>query len=73
MYRLLKSEPIPVHHPLSKVKMAYRQVPVHHFQELEAALTACQIYNDKSDSYYYVINESDKKYDEGVWVDYSEP
>jgi hypothetical protein len=50
MYRLVKSEIIPVHHTLSKAIASYRQVQLHHFQKLEAALTACEIYNDKSDS-----------------------
>ncbi len=73
MYSLFKSEVIPVHHAPPKLMTSYRQVSVHNFKKLEAALTACQIYNDKSGSDYYVINESGKKYHEGAWVDYSEP
>ncbi|MDQ7090617.1 MAG: hypothetical protein Q9M50_08225 [Methylococcales bacterium] len=73
MYRLLKSEIIPVHNQPPWIKTVYRQVELHHFQGLEAALTACHLYNDKSDSYHYIINESGKKYHEGIWVDYAEP
>jgi len=72
MYRLIKSEIIPFHHVASKAESPYRQVKLHYFQKLEAALTACEIYNDKSDSHHYVINESGKAYFEGDWVDYVE-
>lgn len=72
MYRLIKSEIIPFHHAAPKAELPYRQVQLHYFQKLEAALTACEIYNGKSDSRHYVINESGKAYFEGDWVDYVE-
>lgn len=72
MYRLVKSEVIPVHHALIKSIDSYREVQLHHFQKLEAALTACEIYNDRTDSCFYIINEAGKKYHEGVWVDCAE-
>jgi len=69
MYQLIKSEIIPFHHAVSKAVPIYRQVQLHQFQQLEAALTACEIYNDKSGPRHYVINESGKEYYEGIWVD----
>lgn len=69
MYRLVKSEVTPLHHAASKTESPYRQVQLHHFQKLEAALTACAIYNDKLGSRHYVTNESGKEYYEGIWID----
>jgi len=69
MYQLIKSEIIPFHHAASKTVPLYRQVQLHQFKKMEAALTACEFYNDKSGSRHYVINESGKEYYEGIWVD----
>lgn len=69
MYTLIKSEMIPFHHAVSETVPSYRQVQLHQFVQLEVALTACQMFNDKSESRHYVINGSGKEYYEGEWID----
>lgn len=49
--------------------LSYRQVQLHQFMQLEAALTACQMFNDKQGSRHYVINESGKEYYDGIWIE----
>jgi len=73
MYSLLKSEIIPFQHSTSKTLPTYRQVQLHQFVQLEAALTACEMFNDKSGERHYVINGSGKEYHEGIWIDRVEP
>ena len=58
MFSLMKSEMIAFQHAVSETVQCYRQVQLHQFQKLEAVLTACEIYNDKSDHRHYVINVS---------------
>jgi hypothetical protein len=69
MYTLIKSQEIPFHHELSKNALSYRQVQLHQFVQLEAALTACEMFNDKSGPRHFVINGSGKEYYEGEWID----
>ncbi|MCK5190493.1 MAG: hypothetical protein KAR12_10625 [Methylococcales bacterium] len=69
MYTLIKSEIIPLHHAVSENVLSYRQVQLHQFMQLEAALTACQMFNDKQGSRHYVINESGKEYYDGIWIE----
>jgi hypothetical protein len=69
MYQLIKSERIPFHEAVSKTVPLYRQVQLNQFQKLEAALTACELYNDKPGLRHYVINESGKEYYDGTWID----
>ncbi len=69
MYSLMKSEVIPFHPELSETVPSYRQVQLHLFVQLEAALTACEMFNDKSESHHYVVNGSGKKFYEGAWID----
>lgn len=73
MFSLIKSELIPFHNATSEAVPSYRQVQLHQFQKLEAALTACEFYNDKSDQRHYVINETGKEYYEGIWIDFITP
>jgi len=60
---------IPFHHGVSETVPSYRQVQLHQFVQVEAALTACNMFNDKSDHRHYVINESGKEYYQGIWID----
>ena len=69
MYTLLKSEIIPLQHAVSESVPSYRQVQLHQFVQLEAALTACQMFNDKPGPRHYVINRSGKEYYNGEWID----
>lgn len=69
MYNIVKSEMISFHHVTSKPVIPYRQVQVNQFQKFKAALIACEIYNHKSCSRYYITNESGKEYYEGTWID----
>ena len=45
------------------------QVRVHQFKKLDAALTACDFYNDKAGSRHYILNEEVKEYYEDLWID----
>jgi len=73
MFNLIKSEIIPFHHAIPEDVPTYRRVKVHQFEQLEAALTACEMFNDKSGPRHYVINGSGKEYYEGIWIDCVEP
>lgn len=69
MFSLIRSEIIPFHHTVSEAVPSYRQVQLHQFVQLEAALTACEMFNDKSGPRHYVINAAGKEYYEGKWID----
>ena len=69
MFRLFKSEKFLLHTALSKTLSSYRQVQVYQFQNLEAALAACDSCNAKADSRHYILNESREEYYEGAWID----
>lgn len=69
MYRLMKSEKFHLHSVVSGTLSSYRQVQVHQFQQFGAALTACEVYNDKSELRHYILNELGKEYYNGAWID----
>lgn len=69
MYRLFRSEPIPCHGAVLNVSPLYRQVQLHQFQKLEAALCACDIYNTKPGSRHYILNDTGRKLYDGQWID----
>ena len=67
MYRLIKSERLSIE--TSDVLSSYRQVQVYQLQQLEAALRAFDICNDKSGSRHYILNEAGNEYYEGLWIE----
>lgn len=69
MYQLVKSEQVPFQHTISKTVASYRQIKVHQFEKLDAALTACDFYNDKVGPRHYILNEEGKEYYEDFWID----
>ena len=69
MYRLMKSEKFALDRLVSRSMSSYRQTQVDQFQQFSAALTACEVANDKAGFHYYILNESDEEYYEGTWID----
>jgi hypothetical protein len=69
MYRLMMSKKSTLAHMVIGSMPSYRQIQVNHFQQFSAALTACETANDEGESFHYVLNESDKEYYKGAWID----
>ncbi|MFC1602726.1 hypothetical protein ACFL3U_04085 [Pseudomonadota bacterium] len=47
----------------------YRQIQVNQFWKFSAALSACEVANNKVDDHHYILNESGKEYHGGAWID----
>lgn len=69
MYRLMKSEKFTLQHVISGSMSSYRQTEVEHFQQLDAALGACEVANNEDRSHFYVLNDSGQEYYSDTWID----
>jgi len=69
MFRLMKSEKFALGNVRSGAMSPYRQIQVNQFRQFSAALTACEVANNKVGGHHYVLNELGKEYHGGVWID----
>ncbi len=69
MYRLMMSEKPKIDFMEHGSMSTYRQTEVDHFTHFSTALEACNLANIKSESRFYVLNESGKEYYGFSWID----
>jgi hypothetical protein len=69
MYRLMKSEKLSLNHGVYGDMAAYRHIQVDQFQQLNLALSACEVANETAGIHHYVLNESGEEFYEGSWID----
>jgi hypothetical protein len=69
MFRLMKSEKLPLDRVNSGSVSSCRQIQVTQFQRFNTALIACGVANGNGESFHYILNESGKEYYGGTWID----
>lgn len=70
MYRLMKSEKFTLDHLISGPLASYRQSEVTYYRQVNDALKACEMANNKTGSTrHYVLDDMGQEYFDGIWID----